>query len=207
MILSLFFNIFFMGIKGFESKNDNWELDEKNKKESKEALVNFWKDSENDKKFLENPQSGKNAISAIKWDIEAKTKSIKNPDNKAKIEEKLKWLETYAKPGKLALSEAQELSNVYKEISAIQWTEVKEDNIQWENAQKAMENNEHDYEKKLDDAIARIEKILTTHSEEAQNKLQQSLKNSQEARNIPQENPPSLDDFPSAQKESPTDQV
>lgn len=207
MILSLFFNIFFMGIKGFESKNDNWELDEKNKKESKEALVNFWKDSENDKKFLENPQSGKNAINAIKWDIETKTKSIKNPDNKAKIEAKLQWLEKYAKPGKLQPSEAQELSNVYQEISAIQWTEVKEDNIQWENAQKVMEHSESEYESKLDDAIARLEKLLISHNDEAQNKLQQSLKNSQEARNIPQETPPSLDDFPSAQKESPTNQV
>lgn len=193
-----------MGVKGFEFKNNDYEWEQKSKKESKEALLNFWKDAEMDKKFLNNPQSGKNALSAIQWDIEEKTKSIKNPDNKAKIESKLKWLEKYASLGKLNPSQAQELADVYKEIASIQGTEVKEDNIQSEAAHTMIENKNMQYEAKLDEATERLEKLLANHSEEAQNKIQKSLEKSQEARNIPQESPPNLDDFPSAQKESPT---
>lgn len=175
----------------------------KNEKEVRDNLASFWKNPEEDKKFLEDPKWWEKAVSAIKWDIEEKTKSIKNPENRAKIDEKLKWLEKYWKIGKLNSEQAQELSNVYKEIASIQWTEVKEDNIQWEEAHKAIEAKNQDYTKKLDNAIERLDKLLKNHNEESIKKVESDLNKSKEARNIPQEQPPSLDDFPSAQKESP----
>lgn len=193
-----------MSSKNPEFSNNDLENQVKNTKEIKDSLVDFWKNPDNYKKFLENPKSWENSVNAIKWDIDEKTKSIKNPENKAKIDEKIKWLEKYSKLGKLNPEQAQELSNVYKEIASIQWTEVKEDNIQWEEVHKSIEAKNEDYSKKLLDAVERLDKLLANHSEEAQKKVENDINKSKQAREIPWEEPPSLDDFPSPLKESPT---
>lgn len=202
MLLSLFFKYKIMSSENREIQDD-LEAQKKLNKETKDNLLDFWKNSDNDKKILENPKAWENAVNAIKWDIEEKTKNINDPKSKAKIDEKLKWLEKYSKLWKLNQIQAQELSDIYKEISAIEWTEHAEDAKQWKEAQKAIEAKAEEYMKKLDIAMERLDKLLASHNEEAQKKVESDLNKSKEARNIPQEQPPSLDDFPSSQKESP----
>lgn len=188
------------------SNNDLENQDnKKNNKETIDVLANFWKNSDNDKKFLENPKAWENAVNAIKWDINEKTKSIKSPENRAKIDEKLKWLEKYSKLWKLNTTQAQELSSAYKEIASIQWTEVKQDNIQGEQAKNSREKQEQDYVKKLLDAVEKFDKLLASHSEEAQNKLKSDSEKMELARSKQKEPESAYEnlEIPTSQKESP----
>lgn len=189
---------------GIENKRED-DLDkmekQKQQEKTKNALDGFWEDKELSKKLLEDPKWWENAVSAIKWDIEEKTKNINDPKTKELVNDKMKSLDKYSKIGKLNEAQAKELSDIYKEISSLEWTEAKEWAQGWEDAKKSIDAKNQDYAQKLTDAVEKLDKLMKSHHEEAQAKVKADLQKAQEARNNPPEDLPNLDTLPTASKE------
>jgi len=188
-----------------EKQNENLEKQQKEINEVKNSLLNFWKDPEKDKKFIESPNSWNIAVSAIEDDVKEKSKSIKNSETKLAIEWKLKEIEKFKKVWKLAQEEAFMLSIIYKEISSLQWTEIKENNIQTEKAKEARDKAEKDYAKKLLSATEILAEVLKTNELKQQEKIKKQIEQSALARNKQKEPPLAYAnlEIPTPQKENP----
>lgn len=177
-----------------EKQNEN--LEQKSIEQTKDILWNFWQDPNSDKKFLENPESWKNAVNAIKDDINQKANSIKNPDTKALINEKIKSFNKYVWLWKLSQEQAQELCDIYKEITSIQWTEVKESNIQWEKYQEAQQKTKTEYEQKLLDAVEKLDSLLNDNNEAQQTRIKKQIEWIASIRNLESSEAETMEEFP-----------
>lgn len=186
---------------------DKVQEEQKEKQETKDSLLNFWKwNEENDDKLLKNPNSWNKVINSMKEDIIKKHNELNDPNSKEKIENLTKSLDWYTKLWKLNKEQAKELSEIYNQIVSIESTEHAEDTKSWEEASKSIQTKKQEYINKLDEATERLDKLLKNNHEEAMNKQKQSSEIMQEARKNQQEPPSAYAslEIPPSQKESPT---
>lgn len=170
-------------IMSLEQKKENTEQQEKLKEqETKDALLNFWNNSENDKKALEDPKFGQNAVNTIKLDIKEKSKQVNDPKSQEQINDLTKELDNFSKIWKLNEEKAKELSTIYREIISVEGTEHKEDVIQNENFQKSSNEKKEINSKNLLDATEKLKDFLKNNQDNADKKFEDAQKNIKLAR-------------------------
>lgn len=167
-------------LEGLDKKENADDL-AKREQEITDWLAGFWNDKEKDTKFLEKT-NGKDVVKSITDDLDKKSKELNDPKAKAKIEALSKNVKWYAEIWKLNEKQARELSDIYKTINSIEWTEHAEDAKWWEEAKKSMDMKNQEQTKKLTDACDRLDELLKSHSEEAKTKVENDAKKWQATR-------------------------
>lgn len=164
-------------------------------------LMNFWNNEANDNDFLEKTKWWDIFKSVIN-NLNKKSNQLNDNESKAKIEELVKNIELYSNIWKLNKEQMNEMSDIFKEIESIEWTEHAEDAESWELARKSINNRIKSEYQKLIDACKRLESLIKNHNEEIQSKLKSNLEKMKLARNKQKEQQSSYEnlEFPLSQK-------
>ncbi len=139
-----------------------------------------WKDIE--KNILDNPKWWNVCKKATENLINDAISKIENPQEKEKLQEKMKDLNSKNFGWKIWRKEFAEISKIYNEVQEITWTnEIKDGSSIEGNKKQIVEQKEIDA-KKLTEHVERMGEIITSHTLKWQLETQQKVKQSQVAR-------------------------
>ncbi len=168
-------------------KNKNHEAEKKQEEQDLnkawELLDNpEWKWKDIEKNILDNPKWWNVCKKATENLINDAISKIENPQEKEKLQEKMKELNSKNFAWKIWWKEFAEISKIYNEVQEITWTNEAKDGSKIEENKKNITEQEKTISEKLTEHADRLVKLVDSHTLEWQLRTQQKLEQAKTAR-------------------------
>lgn len=150
----------------FEKQQDLEKPEQQEQENTKQDLENFWQNSQEDQKKLDDPKFWNKVVDVIQSDIKEKSKNINDTESKSQIDALNKEISSFCKLWKLDEEQIKQLQNVYKEIQSIQAIEHAEDSKSWNDVKDSIEQKQKDYTKQLLEATEKLHDFMKNNNKQ-----------------------------------------